>query len=290
LAGAAAEYRRALQLNPSHLPTRLWYAEHLTRMARFDEAIAESGRALALDPVSPMSLTNRAMIFFRARRYDEAIRAGQQALDFDPRFVNALGWQGLSYAGNRDFPKAIACLTKAIGMNDGPLFRALLGHVYGRAGESAKARGILRELATMSERRFVSQMDFAVVYAGLGDADSTFLWLEKAYQTRATRISELRSMYFDSVRSDPRYADLMRRIGLPFCAVFRRPPAPPPSPAPRPNRSSPRGARAPGQAVAFQGGVVGMADEPALVARMPTHSGSTIEWWTLLRKSRDLYS
>lgn len=165
---------------------------------------------------SSSQVPSKVWLTVATARYDEAIRAGQQALDFDPRFVNALWWQGLSYAGIRDFPRSIACHTKAIGMNDGPLFRALLGHVYGRAGESAKARGILRELATMSERRFVSPMDFAVVYAGLGDADSTFLWLEKAYQTRATRISELRSMYFDSVRSDSRYADLMRRIGLPL--------------------------------------------------------------------------
>jgi TolB-like protein/DNA-binding winged helix-turn-helix (wHTH) protein len=216
LAGAAAEYRRALQLNPSHLLTRLWYAEHLTRMARFDEAVAESGRALALDPVSSKTYGNRAMIFFRARRYDEAIRAGQQSLDLDPRFVNALWWQGLSYAGNRDFPKAIACLTKAIGMNDGPLFRGLLGHVYGRAGDRAKALSILEELTAMAREGYVSPVDFAVVYAGMGDADSTFYWLEKAYRTRATRIGELPSMYFDSVRSDPRYADLMRRIGLPL--------------------------------------------------------------------------
>jgi len=203
-------------LNPSHVLTRLWYAECLTRMGRYDEAIAESGRAIALDPVSPNGYGNRAMIFFRARRYDEAIRASQQALDLNPSFVNALWWQGLSYAGRRDFPKSIALLTKAAGMNNGPLFRSLLGHVYGRAGERAKAGGILDELAAMSKQRFVSPMDFAVVYAGLGDADSTFQWLEKAYQARATRIQELRSMYFDSVRSDPRYAGLMRRVGLPL--------------------------------------------------------------------------
>jgi hypothetical protein len=100
-------------------------------------------------------------------------------------------------------------------MNDGPLFRALLGHVYGRAGERGKALGILEEITTMAKQRYVPPMDFAVAYAGLGDADSTFLWLEKAYQTRATRIGELPSMYFDSIRSDPRYADLSRRIGLP---------------------------------------------------------------------------
>ena len=216
LAGAVTEYQRALQLNPSHLLTRLWYAECLTRLRRYDEAIAESRRAIALDPVSPLSHNNSAMIFFRARRYDDAIRVSQQALELDPHLVNALWWQGLSYAGNRDFPKAIACLMKAIGMNDGPLFRALLGHVYGRAGERAKALGMLEELTTMSKTRFVSPVDFAVVYAGLGDADSTFQWLEKAYQARATRIHELPSMYFDSVRSDSRYPDLMRRIGLPL--------------------------------------------------------------------------
>jgi TolB-like protein/DNA-binding winged helix-turn-helix (wHTH) protein/Tfp pilus assembly protein PilF len=216
MAGAEAEYQRALQLNPSHLLTRLWYAEYLARMGRYGEAIAESGRALALDPVSPNSYGNRGMLFFRARRYDEAIRASQQALDLDSNFINALWWQGLSYAGNRDFPKSIASLTKAISMNDGPLFRALLGHVYGRAGERAKALGILEELTAMAKQRYVSPGHFAVVYGGLGDADSTFQWLEKAYQARATGIHELPSMYFDSVRSDPRYADLMRRVGLPL--------------------------------------------------------------------------
>jgi hypothetical protein len=101
-------------------------------------------------------------------------------------------------------------------MNPGPLFRALLGHVYARSGEKAKALDILKELETMARQRYVSPVDFAVVYAGLGDADSTFLWLEKAYQARATRIHELPTMYFDSVRSDPRYADLMKRVGLPL--------------------------------------------------------------------------
>ena len=215
LAGAVPEYKRALELNPSHLLTRLWYAECLTRMGRYDEAIAESGRAVALDPVSPASLGNRAMLFFRARRYDEAIRTGQQALELDPNFINALWWQGVSYAGKRDFPKAIACLRKAVSMGDGPLFRAFLGHVYGRSGERAKALAILDELTAMSKQRFVSPIDFAVVYAGLGDADPTFQWLEKAYKARATRIHELHSSYFDSIRSDPRYADLLRRVGLP---------------------------------------------------------------------------
>jgi TolB-like protein/DNA-binding winged helix-turn-helix (wHTH) protein len=216
MAGAEVEYERAVQLNPRHLIARMWYAEYLTRARRFEEAIAEAGHAVELDPISPLSLGGRGMVFFRSRRYDEAIQSSQKALDLEPARVNALWWEGLSYAGKGDFPKAIAALTKAVGMSDGPLFRALLGHVYGRAGDKAKALGILDELTRMAKHRFVSPMDFAILYAGMGDTNLTFQWLEKAYQSRETRIHELRSMEFDSVRSDPRYADLMRRIGLPL--------------------------------------------------------------------------
>lgn len=215
-AAAEVEYKRALQLNPNHLLTHLWYAECLTRMGRYNDAIAESDIALALDPVSPNSLGNRAMLFFRARRYDEAIRASQQALDLNPSFVNALWWQGYAYAGKGDLPKSIECLTKAITMNDAPLFRALLGHIYARAGEKGKALAILSELTTFSQTRFVSPVDFALVYAGLGDADATFDWLEKAYQSRASRVHELAAPPFDRFRADPRYPDLRRRVGLPL--------------------------------------------------------------------------
>jgi TolB-like protein/DNA-binding winged helix-turn-helix (wHTH) protein/Tfp pilus assembly protein PilF len=215
LAGAAVEFQRALKLNPSHLLTRLRYAENLTRRKKYDQAIEETARTVQLDPVSPISHVSRSMIFFRARRYDESIQAAQRALELDPSSVNALWWQGVSYAGKRDFSKAIATLTKALSMSEGPLFRGYLGYVYGQADQKDKALGILNELTTLSRQRFVSPVNFAIVYAGLGDADSTFAWLEKAYQAHETRI-ELPSLYYDKFRSDPRYADLMRRLGLPF--------------------------------------------------------------------------
>jgi TolB-like protein len=214
-AGAEVEYKRALQLNPSRVLTRLWYAACLAHMGRYDDAIQESDRALALDPVSPITLNNRAMLFFRARRYDEAIRTAQQALDLDPNFLNAIWWQGVAHAGAGDFPRAIACLERAIGMSDVPLFRGLLGHVQGLADQRERALDSIEVLKTMGKTMYVSPMDFAIVYAGLGDAGSTFEWLEEAYQARATRIPELSSMYFDSIRSDARYTEIMRRVGLP---------------------------------------------------------------------------
>jgi TolB-like protein/DNA-binding winged helix-turn-helix (wHTH) protein len=211
--GANAEFKRALQLNPSHLMARVWYAESLTRMRRYDEAIQESDRAIALDPISPISHVNRAMLFFRARRYDEAIRTSLLVLDLSPEQVNALWWLGVSYAGKRDFVQAATALQKAVSLNGGSLFRAYLGYVYGQAGEKTKALGILEELGALAKQRYVPPVDFALVYAGLGDSDSTFRWLEKAVQGREMRI-ELSAMYYDGFRSDPRFADLSRRIGF----------------------------------------------------------------------------
>jgi tetratricopeptide (TPR) repeat protein len=216
LAGAVPEYQRALQLNPSHLLSHLRYADCLSRMGRHDEALAQVEQARRLDPVSAMSNGFHAMILFRARRYDDAIRAAQQALELDPAFVNALWWQGMSYAGKQDYPQSIACLTRAVQMSDNPLFRALLGNVYGLAGQRSKALRLLEEHTEISKQRYVSPVDFAIIYAGLGDVDAAFRRLEEAYQTRSPRIHELTFMYFDRIRSDARYPELVRRVGLPI--------------------------------------------------------------------------
>jgi TolB-like protein len=218
-AGAEAEYLCALQLNPSRLLTRLWYAAFLAHMGRHNEAIEESGRALALDPISPIAHNNRAMLFFRARRYDEAIGAAREALELDPSFVNAIWWQSIAYAGNHDYSTSIMSFERVLSMSHGPVFRALLGHVYALAGERRKALGTLEELKALSKEGYVSPVDFAIVYSGLSNADSAFEWLEIAWRARATRLLELPSMYFDNVRSDPRCSDLMKRMGIPSRAA-----------------------------------------------------------------------
>ena len=215
LAGAEVEVRRALQLNPSYVEARILYAESLTRMNRMDEAVAASAEVISLAPITPGSFAVRGMIFFHARRFQEAIQASRLALEMDPRLANALWWQGMSHAGLSDFPGAISCLTRALAMFDGSLFRALLGYVYGRAGERAKALAMLEQVTAISKLTYVTPVDFAIIHAGLGDADLAFAWLEKAYQTRAVRVVELRSLYFDGFRSDSRYANLSRRVGLP---------------------------------------------------------------------------
>ncbi len=215
LAGAEAEYRAAIRLNSSDVLTRLWYAECLARMNRFEDALSESARAISLDPVSALSHNNRAMLLFRARRFDEAIRASLAALDLDPSLTIALWWQGVSFAGKRNFANAIQALTALVASNPAPMFRGYLAFAFGRAGQRAKALDSLSALQSLAGQRFVSPIDFALVYAGLDDRDRAFEWLEKAYQTRETRIHELPSIYFDAFRGDDRYGNLMRRIGLP---------------------------------------------------------------------------
>ncbi|MDQ6701519.1 MAG: tetratricopeptide repeat protein [Acidobacteriota bacterium] len=214
LVGAEEEHRRALQLNANHLLTRLWLADTLSRLERHDEALAESTRAIGLDPVSALSHNNRAMLFWRARRYDEAIREAQIALDLDPSHVNALWWQGLAYAEKRDLARSVACLRRGFETSRGAMFLGSLGYAYGRGREREKALGAIGELRALAQTRYVSPVNFAIAYAGLGDANETFAWLQRAYEARDGRVQQLVQPCFDRFRDDSRYLELKGRIGL----------------------------------------------------------------------------
>jgi TolB-like protein len=180
-AGAEAACMRAVQLTPGDSVTHFHLADYMSIQARHNEAIAEFKLALELDPISFVQVAFFGMILHRARRYDESI----------------------------------AQLEKAVSLSGGSHFRALLGRAHALAGERNKAQTILDELETLSRQEYVSPFDIAVVYAGLGDLTSTFKRLEEAYQQRVFRIIELTLPMFDNLRSDLRWQDLVRRIGLP---------------------------------------------------------------------------
>jgi TolB-like protein/DNA-binding winged helix-turn-helix (wHTH) protein/Tfp pilus assembly protein PilF len=212
-AGAEAEYKRALELTPSYFLAHTWYAEFLSRLGRHNEAIAEAERARELDPISMISNTAFGMILYRSRRYDDAIKACRRALELG-RHPNALWFQGLAHAQKRDFPQAIVNLEEAVRVSDAPLFKAALGHVYAVSGDKRRARSILTELTILSRTRYVAPANVALVHAGLGDRDAAFQWLEKAYREQKASITMLTWPHFDSLRSDPRTSDLLRRINL----------------------------------------------------------------------------
>jgi hypothetical protein len=128
--------------------------------------------------------------------------------------VNALWWQGLAYAGKRDFPRSIATLHKGFAASKAPMFLASLGYAQALAGERDKAKEAIRELQAVAKTRYVSAANLATVYAGLDDAGATFEWLQKAYEARDGRVQQLVWPMFDPFRSDPRYMELKTRIGL----------------------------------------------------------------------------
>lgn len=214
-AGAEAECLRALQLSPNDSVTHVHLADYMSIQERHDEAIAEYKLALELDPVSCIYIGFFGLILYRARRFDEAIAQCQKALEINPNYANALWFLALSLEQKGQLAESIEKFEKAFSLGAGPPCRALLGRVYALAGERAKAESILEELKTLSHQQYISPFDIAVVYAGLGDLTSTFQLLEQAYQQRVFRIIELTFPMFDNLRPDPRWQDLVRRIGLP---------------------------------------------------------------------------
>jgi TolB-like protein/Flp pilus assembly protein TadD len=214
-ASAEAECRRAIELNPGDSVAYHHLAAYMSIRGRHNEAIAEYSRVLERDPISRAHMGFLGLIFYWARRYDEAITQCKKTLEIDPNYSNALWFLALSLEKKGELPEAIAKLEKAVSLSDGPHYRAALGRAYALGGERPKALAILDELKALSERRYVSPFDVGVVYMGLGDLASTFQWLEEAYEQRVFRMIDLTMPTFDSLRSDPRWRDLVRRIGLP---------------------------------------------------------------------------
>jgi tetratricopeptide (TPR) repeat protein len=170
---------------------------------------------LDLDPISRVYIGHFGLILYRARRYDESITQCRKALEIDRHYANGLWFLALSLEQKGDLPGAIAKLEDALSLTHGPHFQAPLARAYALIGEKCKALEILGELKALSQRRYVSPFDIAVVHVGLDDRTSAFQYFEEAYQQRVFRIIELTMPMYDSLRSDLRWRNLVRRIGLP---------------------------------------------------------------------------
>jgi TolB-like protein/Flp pilus assembly protein TadD len=214
-AAAEAESKRAVELSPGESVTHAHFADYLSIRGRHSEAIRAYSRVLDLDPISRVYIAHFGLILYRARRYDESIAQCQKALEIDPQYANGLWFLALSLEQKDDLQGAVARLEEAVNLSHGPHYRALLGRAYGLAGEKRKALEILEELKGLSQRRYISPFDIAVVQVGLDDRALAFESFEQAFQQRVFRIIELTMPMFDSLHSDLRWQDLVRRIGLP---------------------------------------------------------------------------
>jgi len=209
--GAAAEFKRALELNPSSVRAQNSYADYLSAMGRANEAIEYARQGLELDPLSLPATMNLAWQLYMARRYEEAVAEAQKVADINPKFYSAHVCLGLAYEQQRRFPEAIEELQKASGFCRDRCF-GLIGQVFAMSGDRQAALEAMRQL---QRRAYASPWLVAVIYAELNDKDRAFAWLEKAYEGREHDLVFADAWpLFDNLRADPRYRDLLRRVGL----------------------------------------------------------------------------
>lgn len=214
--GAGQEFERAVQLNPGNAEIRVWYGAYLALMGRLDESKNELDRACRLDPLSVMANWTMGLPLYFGGNYDMAILQARKTVELDPNFFLAYAGLGTSYEAKREYAKAIEAFQKARQLEDSPELLAFLGRAYALSGQVDRARRILGELKSIAKKRYVSPYDLALIYAGLRQEEEVFTCLKKAFRNRAEPMVGLRfDPRFNDYRSDPRFQDLMRRMGFP---------------------------------------------------------------------------
>jgi TolB-like protein/Tfp pilus assembly protein PilF len=214
-AEAGAEYRRALDLNPNDGVAHGAYATWLLCQGRTDEAIAWVKRGRELDPFA-VSGADVGWILFQSHRYDEALRELRSVLAVNPDDVDALWFLGFVLAANNQAKDAIPPLEKALSLsNRSPGVIGVLVRAYAHAGRRPDALRLLEELKERNKKGYVPAAAFVNAYLGLGENEEALVWLGQAYKEKSSILQFVKvHPYFDPIRNDPRFVDLVKRIGL----------------------------------------------------------------------------
>src|SRR6202522_3257404 len=212
---AGKEFQRAIELNPGYATARHWYAWHLSLVGRNEEAILEMRKAENLDPLSLIINVDLAELLILAHSYDESIRQSKKAIEMDNDFALAHNQLGQAYLQKHMNGEAVAELQKAVQLSDrSPTCLANLARAYAASGRKGEAENILGDLKRRSNPNSSFVPEIATIYVALGDQDQAMEWLEKGYEERFNPGVLLRPG-FDPLRSEPRFKDLLRRIGFP---------------------------------------------------------------------------
>jgi eukaryotic-like serine/threonine-protein kinase len=210
-------FERAISLNPNYSLAHVWYGNYLMSMRRFDEAIAAVRHAQALDPLSRIVLTNVGWTLQWGGRSRDALDALRAALSLDPDFPQALSRMAATLADLSEFDAAIPVAERVAAVSGRGTWSLLgLAQIYARAGRRADAEALLAEVIATRRAGYVPPMAIAFLHGRLGNADAAFEWLERGYEERANGMVYLHvESSWDSIRHDPRFQDLVRRVGLP---------------------------------------------------------------------------
>jgi TolB-like protein/Tfp pilus assembly protein PilF len=226
--GAEKEFLQAIELNPNYATAHQWYGSVLWNTGRLQEALDRERRALELDPLSTIINRNVGDVLLFQKQYDEAIAQYRKTLELDPDFFSAINNLAYAYTQKGMYQEAIAEQQRGAATLSSALPPpgrtpvsapppASLGYIYAKSGRRVEAQQILNRISEASRQRYIPALASARIYAALGDRDRAFEWLEKAHADRSIAAQTFGIKVdpaFDSLRSDPRFADLLRRINL----------------------------------------------------------------------------
>jgi TolB-like protein/Flp pilus assembly protein TadD len=217
-AAAESEFKRAIGLNPNNSEALGYYSWFLAPMGRKDEALAQAKRSQQADPLSTMANLFVGSVLVFNRQWDPAIEQLRSAIELDPTFWFDHCFLGRAYEQKGRLPEAIAEFQRALELEkDNAETWSSLGHAYALSGNRAEAQKLLDHLKELSVHSYVAPYNVSVIYAGLGEKDQAFAWLDRAYKDRSYYLAVYLTTdaRLDNLRSDPRFGELQRRVGLP---------------------------------------------------------------------------
>ena len=209
------EFQTAIRIKPGYAPAHQWYSSYLVAVERFDEAIAEAKRTEELEPLSFVASSHLGWIYYLSGKNDLAIEQCKKILVLDPNSFPARRYLGLAYEAKGMYAEAINEFQTGVKLSGSPLMLALLGHAYAASGRRAEAQQVLKDLEQLQSQRYVSPYTVAAIYAGLGNQEQAFTWLERAVEERDVWLMNLKvDPVFAKLRSNRKFDDLLARIRL----------------------------------------------------------------------------